>query len=43
MSAALDWEPDVTVEEGVARYVAWLDNTPGALPDFLRREAGAAA
>ncbi|MFK0016613.1 NAD-dependent epimerase/dehydratase family protein [Streptomyces sp. NPDC091027] len=39
MTAALDWEPRITVEEGVARYVAWLDSTPAALPDFLRREA----
>ncbi|WP_405533355.1 NAD-dependent epimerase/dehydratase family protein [Streptomyces avidinii] len=43
MTAALDWEPRITVTEGVARYVAWLDNTPAALPDFLRREAAEAA
>ncbi|MFA7762413.1 NAD-dependent epimerase/dehydratase family protein [Streptomyces sp. NRRL S-448] len=43
MAAALDWEPRITVTEGVARYVAWLDNTPAALPDFLRREAAEAA
>ncbi|MFC9295727.1 NAD-dependent epimerase/dehydratase family protein [Streptomyces sp. NPDC057011] len=39
MSAALGWEPRISVEQGVARYVAWLDQTPGALPDFLREEA----
>ncbi|MFJ3841298.1 NAD-dependent epimerase/dehydratase family protein [Streptomyces sp. NPDC090054] len=43
MTAALDWKPTITVAEGVARYVAWLDNTPGALPDFLRREAAEVA
>ncbi|MFJ3973967.1 NAD-dependent epimerase/dehydratase family protein [Streptomyces sp. NPDC090021] len=43
MTAALDWEPRITVAEGVARYVAWLDNAPAALPDFLRREAAEAA
>ncbi|WP_405422407.1 hypothetical protein [Streptomyces erythrochromogenes] len=43
MTAALEWEPAITVAEGVARYVAWLDNTPPALPDFLRREAAEAA
>ncbi|MBZ9593525.1 NAD-dependent epimerase/dehydratase family protein [Streptomyces erythrochromogenes] len=43
MTASLEWEPRITVAEGVARYVAWLDSTPAALPDFLRREAADAA
>ncbi|MCB5165678.1 SDR family NAD(P)-dependent oxidoreductase [Streptomyces bambusae] len=43
MAAALEWEPRIHVAAGLARYVAWLDNTPTALPDFLRREAAAAA
>ncbi|MFD3701160.1 hypothetical protein ACFWUZ_34425 [Streptomyces sp. NPDC058646] len=43
MTAALEWGPRIMVAEGVARYVAWLDNAPAALPDFLRREASEAA
>ncbi|MFD7061768.1 NAD-dependent epimerase/dehydratase family protein [Streptomyces sp. NPDC059906] len=36
MEAVLGWRPTITVEEGVARYVDWLDKTPEAIPRWLR-------
>lgn len=39
MSAALGWEPMISVEVGIERYVAWLNATPSALPLWLREEA----
>ncbi|MEV8534703.1 NAD-dependent epimerase/dehydratase family protein [Streptomyces sp. NPDC051211] len=39
MRTLLDWTPSISVSAGVARYVAWLDDNPYALPDFLVAEA----
>lgn len=41
MEALLDWRPSITTAEGVARYVAWLKATPGAVPDWMRQAAAA--
>jgi nucleoside-diphosphate-sugar epimerase len=38
MIAALGWEPQVTVADGVARYVSWLRAYPAAIPGWLRTE-----
>ncbi|MEV4383266.1 NAD-dependent epimerase/dehydratase family protein [Streptosporangium sp. NPDC049644] len=38
MSQALDWEPQTSVEAGIARYVDWLRAVPAAIPDWLRAE-----
>ncbi len=38
MAGALRWEPQITVAEGIARYVAWLRGLPEAIPDWLRTE-----
>ncbi|MEU9375766.1 NAD-dependent epimerase/dehydratase family protein [Streptomyces sp. NPDC048255] len=38
MENILGWTPKVTITEGVARYVKWLQDTPAAAPDWLRRE-----
>jgi UDP-glucose 4-epimerase/dTDP-L-rhamnose 4-epimerase len=35
----LGWQPGISIEDGVARYVNWLKSTPAALPEWLRREA----
>ncbi|MEV8016905.1 NAD(P)-dependent oxidoreductase [Streptomyces sp. NPDC086554] len=37
----LDWQPAITVEDGIARYAAWLQRTPQAIPDWLRQTAPA--
>ncbi|MFJ9343808.1 NAD-dependent epimerase/dehydratase family protein [Streptomyces sp. NPDC101733] len=42
MENILGWKPKVTIAEGVARYVKWLQGTPAAAPDWLRREPTAA-
>ncbi|MGY0061671.1 NAD-dependent epimerase/dehydratase family protein [Streptomyces sp. LZ34] len=42
MEAVLGWRPTITVKEGVARYAAWLDKTPEAIPAWLRAESEAA-
>jgi UDP-glucose 4-epimerase/dTDP-L-rhamnose 4-epimerase len=42
MENVLGWKPQVTISDGVARYVKWLQDTPGAVPDWLRREPAAA-
>ncbi|MHC0433289.1 NAD-dependent epimerase/dehydratase family protein [Streptomyces sp. O3] len=41
MRHLLGWRPAITVEEGVARYAAWLKKTPQAIPDWLRETAPA--
>ncbi|MEU6967461.1 NAD(P)-dependent oxidoreductase [Kitasatospora aureofaciens] len=41
MEDALGWRPSITVEEGVARYVAWLRATPDAIPDWMQQAAAA--
>ncbi|GAA2914957.1 SDR family oxidoreductase [Streptosporangium fragile] len=37
MVDVLGWRSGITVAEGVARYTAWLKNTPSAIPDWLRQ------
>lgn len=41
MEAVLGRRPTITVKEGVARYAAWLDRTPEAIPTWLRVESEA--
>ncbi|MEJ8640159.1 NAD-dependent epimerase/dehydratase family protein [Streptomyces sp. MS2.AVA.5] len=36
MEQVLGWRPTITIAEGVDRYVRWLQQTPAALPDWLR-------
>jgi UDP-glucose 4-epimerase/dTDP-L-rhamnose 4-epimerase len=43
MREVLDWEPQVDIEDGVRRYVEWLERAPEAIPAWLRAEACAAA
>jgi len=38
MRKTLDWEPSIGVEEGVQRYVDWLQRSPEAIPAWLRQE-----
>lgn len=38
MTRTLDWQPTITVAEGVARYLTWLNATPNAIPDWLPGE-----
>ncbi|MFH8618278.1 NAD-dependent epimerase/dehydratase family protein [Streptomyces sp. NPDC017979] len=35
----LRWTPEITVREGVERYVRWLNATPSAVPDWLTEQA----
>ncbi|MFD9794074.1 NAD-dependent epimerase/dehydratase family protein [Streptomyces sp. NPDC059070] len=35
MRTVLGWQPGITVEEGIARYAAWLAASPDAIPDWL--------
>lgn len=42
MQRILGWQPGISVEDGIARYVRWLKATPAALPGWLRQEAEAA-
>ncbi|GHB84632.1 NDP-sugar dehydratase or epimerase [Streptomyces cirratus] len=42
MENILGWKPKVTIAEGVTRYVKWLQDTPAAAPEWLRREHTAA-
>ncbi|WP_328433172.1 NAD-dependent epimerase/dehydratase family protein [Streptomyces sp. NBC_00425] len=42
MESVLGWRPRVTITDGVARYVKWLQATPAAAPHWLGREAAAA-
>jgi UDP-glucose 4-epimerase/dTDP-L-rhamnose 4-epimerase len=39
MEHLLGWRPQITVEEGIDRYVAWLRATPSAIPDWLHEPA----
>ncbi|WP_226487571.1 NAD-dependent epimerase/dehydratase family protein [Streptomyces parvulus] len=43
MQQVLDWQPGIIIEDGIARYVRWLKETPAALPGWLHREAGQTA
>ncbi|MEU1621474.1 NAD(P)-dependent oxidoreductase [Streptomyces sp. NPDC005722] len=38
MTAALDWQPRITVNDGISDYVRWLRDTPNAIPGWLREE-----
>ncbi|WP_245226364.1 hypothetical protein [Streptomyces smyrnaeus] len=38
LAATLGWKPSITVADGVARYVRWLGETPGAVPEWLLAE-----
>lgn len=42
MREVLGWAPQVPIEDGVRRYLAWLDRTPEAIPDWLHTEVEAA-
>jgi UDP-glucose 4-epimerase/dTDP-L-rhamnose 4-epimerase len=42
MRKVLDWAPQVDIEDGVRRYLEWLERTPEAIPAWLRAEARAA-
>ncbi|MFJ2806519.1 NAD-dependent epimerase/dehydratase family protein [Kitasatospora sp. NPDC087271] len=41
MEELLGWRPTTSIEEGVARYVAWLRANPSAIPEWMRRAAAA--
>ena len=41
MEDVLGWRPSITVEEGIARYLAWLRVTPDAIPEWMRQAAAA--
>ncbi|MEU3298845.1 MULTISPECIES: NAD-dependent epimerase/dehydratase family protein [unclassified Streptomyces] len=43
MRRVLGWAPQVDIEDGVSRYLEWLDRTPEAIPAWLRTEARTAA
>ena len=38
MKDVLAWEPSVSIEDGVQRYMEWLEHTPEAIPRWLRAE-----
>lgn len=38
MTEVLGWEPQITVETGITRYVEWLRAVPAAIPEWLRGE-----
>ncbi|UWM52282.1 NAD-dependent epimerase/dehydratase family protein [Streptomyces carpaticus] len=38
MREILEWAPTITVEEGVRRYLEWVERTPEAIPPWLRAE-----
>ncbi|MBB5122863.1 NAD-dependent epimerase/dehydratase family protein [Streptomyces eurocidicus] len=42
METVLGWRPAVTIADGIARYTAWLERTPEAIPVWLRAETKAA-
>ncbi|MET9339297.1 NAD-dependent epimerase/dehydratase family protein [Nonomuraea sp. NPDC003804] len=39
----LGWRPRIAVNEGVDRYVSWLQANPHVIPEWMRAEASAAA
>ncbi|MQY14243.1 GDP-L-fucose synthase [Streptomyces sp. RB5] len=41
MLTTLNWVPQVSVADGVARYAAWLKQTPQAVPAWLRQPTAA--
>lgn len=38
MKDVLAWEPSVSIEDGVQRYMEWVERTPEAIPGWLRAE-----
>lgn len=36
MRTVLGWAPSITVEDGIRRYLQWLEQTPAAIPAWLR-------
>lgn len=38
MRSVLGWVPSITVEDGIRRYLRWLDQAPEAIPAWLRDE-----
>jgi UDP-glucose 4-epimerase/dTDP-L-rhamnose 4-epimerase len=36
MRTVLGWAPPITIENGIRRYLQWLDQTPAAIPAWLR-------
>ncbi|MER8090716.1 NAD-dependent epimerase/dehydratase family protein [Streptomyces sp. NPDC058316] len=42
MREMLGWAPQVDIEDGVRRYITWLERTPEAIPEWLHTEARAA-
>ena len=38
MKETLAWEPSVRIEDGIRRYMSWLERTPEAIPDWLQAE-----
>ncbi|MDQ0776997.1 nucleoside-diphosphate-sugar epimerase [Streptomyces aurantiacus] len=43
MRQVLSWTPQVNIEDGVSRYLEWLERTPEAIPAWLHAEARTAA
>ncbi|THA32293.1 NAD-dependent epimerase/dehydratase family protein [Streptomyces sp. A1277] len=41
MKDVLGWEPAVGIEDGIQRYMEWVERTPEAIPDWLRNQQGA--
>lgn len=41
MENVLGWKPKVSITDGVARYVQWLQDTPQAAPGWLSESAPA--
>ncbi|MFJ5089274.1 NAD-dependent epimerase/dehydratase family protein [Streptomyces sp. NPDC088674] len=39
MKEILRWEPAIGIEEGVQRYMRWLERTPQAIPGWLRPQS----
>ncbi|MFE9921342.1 NAD-dependent epimerase/dehydratase family protein [Streptomyces sp. NPDC005774] len=43
MRQVLRWAPQIDIEDGIRRYVTWLERTPEAIPAWLRTEVRDAA
>ncbi|MBB4894160.1 nucleoside-diphosphate-sugar epimerase [Streptomyces olivoverticillatus] len=43
MRRALGWKPQITMEDGVDRYVKWVNERPEATPEWMRQLAGASS
>ncbi|WP_345593297.1 hypothetical protein [Streptomyces marokkonensis] len=42
MRQVLGWAPQLGIENGIRRYLKWLERTPEAIPAWLHTEARAA-